>query len=78
MDEEEEKEEEEEEEEEEKMMLMRKMRRGRATLRSTLPGGLCGVTVLIMMSKMWKLPEPNIGKTGVALFLILSRCILHN
>ena len=34
-------EEEEEEEEEEEMMLMRKMRRGRATLRSTLPGGLC-------------------------------------
>ena len=34
-------EEEEEEDEEEEMMLMRKMRRGQATLRSTLPGGLC-------------------------------------
>ena len=35
-----------------------------------------GVIVLIMMSKMWKLPEPNIGRKGVTLFL-LSGCILH-
>ena len=36
-----------------------------------------GVIVLIMMRMMWKLPEPNIGKTRVTLFL-LGRCILHN
>ena len=72
------------EEEEEEVMLMRKMRRGagnaeinfaRRIMRFTAQSR--GVIVLIMMSMMWKLPKPNIGKTRVTLFL-LGRCILHN
>ena len=72
------------EEEEEEGMLMRKMRRGagnaeinfaRRIMRFTAQSR--GVIVLIMMSMMWKLPKPNIGKTRVTLFL-LGRCILHN
>ena len=37
-----------------------------------------GVIVLIMMSKMWNLPEPNSGKTGVTLLLPSSRICLYN
>ena len=65
------------EEEEEEVMLMRKMRRGagnaeinfaRRIMRFTAQSR--GVIVLIMMSMMWKLPEPNIGKTQQYSYLV--------